>query len=121
MAHWAELDENNRVLRVTVGDNNDPAGDEGYSWLINNLGGRWMKCSYNTVKGEHLLGGIPFRWTYPSEGSVYLPDYDIFLEPAPYPSWVPDGENKTWKAPVPKPDSGMWVWDEETLSWKERE
>ena len=30
MAHWAELDENNVVLRVLVGDNNDPANDEGY-------------------------------------------------------------------------------------------
>jgi hypothetical protein len=37
MAHWAELDENNVVIRVTVGDNNDPAGDEGYQWLLNNL------------------------------------------------------------------------------------
>ena len=31
MAHWAEIDSDNKVLRVLVGDNNDPAGDEGYS------------------------------------------------------------------------------------------
>jgi len=37
MAHWAEIDQNNVVLRVLVGDNNDLAGDEGYQWLINNL------------------------------------------------------------------------------------
>jgi hypothetical protein len=53
MAHWAELDDNNVVLRVTVGDNNDPNGDEGYQWLINNLGGRWIKTSYNaTIRGK---------------------------------------------------------------------
>ena len=34
MSHWAELDENNTVVRVLVGDNNDPNGDEGYQWLI---------------------------------------------------------------------------------------
>lgn len=45
MAHWAELDENNIVLRVTVGDNGEP--DEGYQWLLDNLGGRWVKTSYN--------------------------------------------------------------------------
>ena len=38
MAHWAELDENNVVLRVLVGSNDEP--DEGYGWLIENLGGR---------------------------------------------------------------------------------
>ena len=42
MAHWAEIDENNIVIRVTVGDNNDPKGDQGYQWLIDNLGGTWI-------------------------------------------------------------------------------
>jgi len=51
MAHWAELDKDNKVIRVTVGDNNDPAGDEGYSWLIENLGGTWVKTSYNANFG----------------------------------------------------------------------
>ena len=46
MAHWAEIDENNTVLRVTVGSNDD--SDEGYQWLIDNLGGTWVKTSYNT-------------------------------------------------------------------------
>lgn len=51
MAHWAELDSNNKVLRVTVGDNNDPNGDEGYQWLIDNLGGTWVQTSYNSNFG----------------------------------------------------------------------
>jgi hypothetical protein len=47
MSHWAELDKDNKVIRVTVGDNNDPNGDEGYQWLLDNLGGTWVKTSYN--------------------------------------------------------------------------
>lgn len=47
MSHWAELDTDNKVIRVTVGDNNDPNGDEGYQWLLDNLGGTWVKTSYN--------------------------------------------------------------------------
>ena len=27
MSHWAELNDENTVIRVLVGDNNDPAGD----------------------------------------------------------------------------------------------
>lgn len=71
MAHWAEVDENNVVLRVTVGDNNDPAGDEGYQWLIDNLGGRWIKTSYN--------GNI--RKNYAGIGYVYDEQRDAFIPP----------------------------------------
>lgn len=53
MAHWAEISGSNLVTRVVVTDNNDPAGDEGYQWLVDNLGGRWVKTSYNaTIRGK---------------------------------------------------------------------
>ena len=54
MSHWAEIDADNKVLRVVVGDNNDPNGDEGYQWLIDNLGGTWIKTSYNAkIRGKY--------------------------------------------------------------------
>ena len=62
MSHWAELDENNVVLRVLVGDNNDPAGDEGYQWLLDNLGGTWVQTSYNANFGGKYAG-IGDTWT----------------------------------------------------------
>jgi hypothetical protein len=73
MSHWAELDQDNRVIRVVVGDNNDPAGDEGYSWLIDNLGGTWIKTSYN--------GKI--RFNFAGEGFIYDPIDDAFIAPMP--------------------------------------
>jgi hypothetical protein len=73
VAHWAELDENNVVLRVTVGDNNDPAGDEGYQWLIDNLGGRWVQTSYNAN----------FRGKFAGIGDTYDEVNDVFVPPAP--------------------------------------
>jgi hypothetical protein len=59
MAHWAEIDENNIVLRVTVGDNNEP--DEGYQWLIDNLGGTWIKTSYNGNIRKNFAG-VDFKY-----------------------------------------------------------
>jgi hypothetical protein len=73
MSHWAELDETNKVIRVTVGDNNDPAGDEGYQWLIDNLGGTWIKTSYN--------GSI--RYNFAGIGYTYDPIDEAFVAPAP--------------------------------------
>lgn len=108
MAHWAELDENNVVLRVLVGDNNDPAGDEGYSWLIDNLGGNWIKTSYN--------GNI--RKQYAGIGYSYDPVADVFIAPQPFPSWTLD-QNHDWQPPKPRPAEGIWIWDEELGEWVE--
>jgi hypothetical protein len=73
MSHWAELDSDNKVIRVVVGDNNDPAGDEGYQWLIDNLGGTWIKTSYT--------GSI--RYNYAGVGYTYDSIDDAFIAPMP--------------------------------------
>lgn len=117
MAHWAEIDEDNVVIRVLVGDNDDPNGDEGYKWLVDNLGGTWIKCSFNTVNGVHREGGIPLRWTYPGVGYVYHEAKDSFIAPQPHSGWVLD--NYTWIPPIPQPDTGAWIWNDETENWEE--
>jgi hypothetical protein len=81
MAHWAEVNEKNVVVRVTIGSNDEL--DEGYQWLIDNLGGRWIQTSYNTIGGEHLLGGKPLRKNYAGIGYVYDPIRDAFIPPKP--------------------------------------
>jgi hypothetical protein len=70
MSHWAEIDENNIVLRVTVGDNNDPVGDEGYQWLLDNLGGTWIKTSYNHNIRKNFAG---ISYTYDSVRDAFIP------------------------------------------------
>lgn len=91
MAHWAELDENNLVLRVTVGDNNDP--DEGYQWLLDNLGGRWVKTSYN--------GNIRVRFA--GVGMYFDEVRDAFYWPKPDadPRWFFNEALCQWEFPEP--------------------
>lgn len=120
MAHFAEIDNKNIVTRVVVTDNNDPAGDEGYTWLVENLGGRWVKTSYNTVQGNHLLGGEPLRKNYAKVGFIYDEALDAFYGPQPYPSWQLDETKGVWFAPTPKPeDDKIYLWDESSASWSE--
>ena len=71
MSHWAELDQDNIVLRVLVGSNDEP--DEGYQWFIDNLGGTWVKTSYN--------GNI--RKNYAGIGFTYDEARDAFIPPKP--------------------------------------
>lgn len=110
MSHWAELDENNVVIRVTVGSNTDPNGDEGYQWLIDNLGGKWVKTSYN--------GNI--RKVFAGPGYLYDEETDTFKPPQPLASWVFNETLWSWVAPVPYPSEGEWSWNEETLTWVPR-
>ena len=120
MSHWAKIDENSIVTQVTVGDNNDPAGDEGYSWLIENLGGTWIKTSYNTYGGIHKNGGIPLRKNYASIGFTYDEDRDAFIPPKFFDSWILNEETCLWEAPIPRPNDGKnYYWNEENISWEE--
>ena len=108
MAHWAEIDENNIVVQVVVTDNNDLNGDEGYQWLIDNLGGTWLKTSYNTLKGQRLVPHTHevtdepgFRGNFASIGYSYDPALDAFIPPKP-------------TTPL---NGREWVLDEQTCSW----
>jgi len=117
MAHWAELDENNIVTRVLVGSNEDP--DEGYQWLIDNLGGTWVKTSYNTQGGVHSLGGTPLRKNYAGIGYSYDATRDAFIPPKPFNSWLLNEDTCLWDAPTPYPTDGeMYRWVEEDLNWQ---
>lgn len=117
MAHWAELDENNVVVRVVVGNNDEQ--DEGYQWLIDNLGGRWIKTSYNTQGGVHLLGGEPFRGNFAATGFTYDENLDAFIPPQEFPSWTLNQETFQWEPPVSYPATGgPYVWNEENQDWQ---
>lgn len=105
MSHWAEIDNNNVVLRVLVGPNH---GDEGEAFF-NALGGTWVKTSYN--------GNI--RKNYAGIGYSYDTDRDAFIAPKPFNSWLLNEDTCQWQPPTPYPTDGlMYEWDEELNDWK---
>lgn len=105
MSHWAELDENNIVIRVLTGDDSQGEG-AAYEWLMQNLGGRWVQCSYN---GR-------FRKQFPGAWFYYDVSADVFISPQPFSSWALDA-NHDWQPPVPMPTDGLHTWDEPSQSW----
>lgn len=118
MAHFAELDNNNIVVRViVVADENEADGE---NWCRNLLGGFWKKTSYNTQAGVHLTGGTPFRKNYAGIGYSYDPTRDAFIPPKPFNSWVLNETTCVWDPPTPMPSDGkLYRWDEDTLAWVE--
>lgn len=116
MAHFAQLDDNNKVIQVIVVDNQDTlneAGEEaeavGISFCQNLLGGEnWKQTSYNST----------FRKNYAGIGYVYDAVRDAFIPPQPYPSWDLDEETCQWTSPIPYPSDGVpHNWNEATREW----
>ena len=115
MSHFAKLDNNNVVIFVTVGRQEDDGLEVE---LCARTGDRYVQTSYNTLGGVHRLGGIPLRKNYAGIGYSYDAALDAFIPPKPYPSWLLDESTCLWEAPVPMPsDGGRYRWDEATTSW----
>lgn len=110
MAHFAEIDSNNIVIRVVVVDNS--LEHRGVDFLANDLGlgGNWVQTSYNNKIRKQFAG---INYYYDSIN-------DVFIAPKPYPSWNLD-DNFDWQPPVTMPNKGYWMWDEDTLNWLEIE
>jgi hypothetical protein len=116
MAHFAKLDENNVVVFVTVGRQEDDGKE---AELSARTGDVYKQTSYNTRGGVHKFGGIPFRKNFAGIGYIYDEQRDAFIPPKPFSSWVLNEESCLWESPVPIPEDGEWAWDEASVSWVE--
>lgn len=125
MAHYALLDENNIVVQVIVGKNEDELDNDGnvVDWELHysqSLGKRCLRTSYNTFGNEHFNNGIPFRGNYAGIGYKYDQDFDAFIPPKTYPSWKLNYQRFLWEAPIPKPpdeEGFVWRWSESNQEW----
>ena len=118
MAHFAQLDENNKVLQVIVVANEELILDgvenetKGVIFCKSLLGEdtNWKQTSYNAS----------FRKNYAGIGFEYRPDLDAFIAPNPFPSWTLNEDTCLWEAPTTKPTNNkQYTWDEATISWVE--
>lgn len=99
MFYFVELNTENKVLRVVVGNDK--------KWCEEHLGGVWVQTQKTEGKN------------YASNGYTYHPDKDNFSSPQPHPSWILD-EKCVWQCPVPYPEDGkMYIWNDESQSWDE--
>ena len=82
----------------------------------------YVQTSYNTLAGEHKLGGTPLRKNYATPTMIYDPVRDAFYDSQPWPSWKFDETSCTWQPPVGIPTTTIqnheyYDWDELTTSW----
>ncbi len=120
MAHFAKLNQENKVISVHV-VNNDVItvdGNEleqlGINFLTDLYGHElWKQTSYNAAESG-------FRGNYAGIGYTYDSDFDVFIAPRPYTSWKLNYTTFQWEAPVAKPEEiegSFWKWSEINLEW----
>lgn len=129
MAHFAQIDSDNKVTQVIVIDNANVT-DNMSAYITNTLGlsGTWLQTSFNTRGGVHATGGTPLRKNYAQKGFTYDATRDAFIPPKPFPSWVLNERTCQWSAPVAYPTVALalsgaehknYKWDESAGSWVE--
>lgn len=116
MAHFAEIDSSNTVLRVVVvsneillDENNVEDSQKGSDFCNTLLGGNWVQTSYNNTDGKKFA----------QIGGTFDSNLNDFISKKPYPSWTLDETGLSWEAPISHPeDDQFYVWDEATGNWK---
>jgi hypothetical protein len=102
MSHFAQLDENNLVVFVTVGRQEDDGLEDE---LTARTGDVYKQTSYNTRKGvyydpetgePHADQSKAFRGNYAGVGYFYDEVLDGFIPPKPGNDWVLDEANFSW-------------------------
>jgi hypothetical protein len=134
MATFAELDINNKVLRVLSVHNNEllengiESEQKGIKFLKSLYGENtiWKQTSYNTRGGKHynsdntlsLDQTKALRKNHAGIDKIYDEVRNAFIPSKPYNSWTLNEETCLWEPPIPYPQDGnTYDWNEETLSW----
>lgn len=134
MAHYAFIDDNNIVVEVIVGKDEN---EDGINWESKYAQIRSMKCkrySYNTRGGIHYdpITKQPsenqskaFRKNAAAIGYSYNDIRDAFIPPKPYSSFIFNEDTCTWEAPIQLPDDvgqgdppKVYFWDEIMKNWR---
>lgn len=88
MSHFAELNEENVVVRVVVG-NSELSDADGLVEITQLLGGNWLQTSYNAAQNG-------FRGNYAGIGYWYLPKEDLFIPAKCHEEAILNVENALW-------------------------
>ena len=125
MAHYAELDINNKVIRVLTACNQDIATHGGeLSEEAANYFGTYTPFSENGVKWVQTSYNNNFRKQYAGIGYTFDSTKNKFIAPQPFASWSLNS-NDDWQAPVAYPTVTTYgdnvryfiSWDEAGLRW----
>lgn len=109
MRYFAKINNKKNVTQIIIlGDEiKDP---EKFISDTLKMSGYWLETWKNGDQRKNFAG----------VGYTYNEEFDAFIAPKPFDSWILDEETCLWISPIAKPDDEKeYFWDEETKSWVE--
>lgn len=70
---------------------------------------------------DSVLFGQGFRKNFPQVGFSFDAAKDAFIWPKRYESWILNEATFDWEPPIPKPNTGYYVWKEQLNNWEKIE
>ena len=93
MSHFAKVCDG-KVVQVIV------AEQDFFDTFVDSTPGEWIQTSYNTIGGQHRLGGTPLRKNFAGIGFTYDREKDAFIPPKPEGDFVLNEETCLWEEAV---------------------
>lgn len=123
MAHYALLDENNLVVSVITGVDENITQTDLDGTQVGGSSEAWEEFYrtrpwFSAASCKRTSYNNNIRKQYAGVGFTYDPTADVFIAPQPYASWSLD-ENYDWQPPTPRPTNGIFTWNEEAQEWQE--
>jgi len=113
MAHYAWLNNDNLVVNVTVGVDEDVV-QQGFGGSTEAWEAFYSQATGHIIKRTSYNNNI--RKQYAGLGYTYDAVNDVFIAPQPFASWSLD-DNFDWQAPTPRPEGIGWYWNEAQQVW----
>lgn len=124
MAHFAILDETDKVIEVICISNEaitDSDGNESEGLGKNHIK-KIMNEFYPGIKESQIVQtsiNNNIRKRYASVGFFYNRIHDAFIQPKFYKSWIFDENTLGWIPPIPPPkDAENYYWNEIDKNWE---
>ena len=126
IVHYAQLDNENKVIHVEVVDASNTLDTDGNPSEI--VGIEYLQSQYgsDTIWVETFYDGSS-RCRYAGIGMTYSSESNVFIDKKPeqYPSWILNEEIYVYEPPVSEPElteeqlnnGDQYVWNESTVSW----
>lgn len=110
MKYFAELNNNNTVIRVCIFEDSVKSGEEALNITPLLEGHKWMETFFDGSQ----------RKNYAGPNYTYDENRDAFIASKSYDSWILNENTCKWEAPIPYPNDGkIYSWDESLKNWIE--
>jgi hypothetical protein len=128
MANFAEIDDNNIVIRVVAINNSDITVDgieseqKGIEFCktLWPYSGTWVQTSFSQRFRKNTAG---IGYSYDKQRDAFIAPRVLCAPRTLYPSWVLNEDTCVWEPPVPSKFNGtdgkFYAWDEDRTDWVE--